>query len=176
MRSSTFWGITRCSLLKAKKYFGKICRLLLHGRRISQTQHVTYSLSDFFLFFSKDGRDLSLRKITWIWETTRRYIPEDIECSFCRLTGRPEHLISRHWYLPANWRPFIRWSPDQGVSQCYATQNTCPLIQQSALFLSRYCSVHKRMHYTEFMKTFIISNHIEVPDQLTMHSVVLNFI
>jgi hypothetical protein len=32
---------------------------------------------------------------------------------------RPEHLIGRHWYLPANWRPFIQWSPEQWVSQCY---------------------------------------------------------
>jgi hypothetical protein len=26
-----------------------------------------------------------------------------IECSFCRLIRRPEHLIGRYWYLPANW-------------------------------------------------------------------------
>jgi hypothetical protein len=31
-------------------------------------------------------------------------------CSFCRLIRRPEHLISKQWYLPTNWRPFIRWS------------------------------------------------------------------
>jgi hypothetical protein len=24
------------------------------------------------------------------------------------------------WYLPANWRSFIRWLPDQWVIQCYA--------------------------------------------------------
>jgi hypothetical protein len=30
-----------------------------------------------------------------------------IECSFCRLIRRSDHLISRHWYLPANWRSFI---------------------------------------------------------------------
>jgi hypothetical protein len=45
-----------------------------------------------------------------------------IECSLCRLIKRPEHLIGRHWYLPANWRSFIRWSPDQWVSQCYAIE------------------------------------------------------
>jgi hypothetical protein len=45
-----------------------------------------------------------------------------IECSLCRLIRRPEHLIGRHWYLPVNWRSFIRWSPDQWVSQCYGVE------------------------------------------------------
>jgi hypothetical protein len=31
------------------------------------------------------------------------YLWENIGCSFCRLIRRPEHLIARHWYLPANW-------------------------------------------------------------------------
>jgi hypothetical protein len=44
----------------------------------------------------------------------------DIGSLFRRHIRRPEHLIGRHWYLPANWRSFIRWSPDQSVSQCYA--------------------------------------------------------
>jgi hypothetical protein len=35
--------------------------------------------------------------------------------SFCRFIRRPEHL-------PANWRSFIRWSPDQWLSQCYANE------------------------------------------------------
>jgi hypothetical protein len=39
-------------------------------------------------------------------------------CSLCRLIRRPEHLIGRHWYLPANWR----WSPHQWVSQCYVIE------------------------------------------------------
>jgi hypothetical protein len=30
-------------------------------------------------------------------------------CSLCRLIRRPELLIGRHWYLPANWKSFIRW-------------------------------------------------------------------
>jgi hypothetical protein len=42
-----------------------------------------------------------------------------IGCSFCRLIRRPERLIGRHWYLPANWRSLIRCSPDQWVSHCY---------------------------------------------------------
>jgi hypothetical protein len=45
-----------------------------------------------------------------------------IRCSFCRLIRHSEHLIGRHWYLPANWRSFIRWSPDQWVSQCCAIE------------------------------------------------------
>jgi hypothetical protein len=45
-----------------------------------------------------------------------------VGCSFCRLMRRPEHLIGRHWYLPANWRSFIRWPPNQWVSQCYVIE------------------------------------------------------
>jgi hypothetical protein len=54
-----------------------------------------------------------------------------MECSSCRLIRRPEHLIGRHWYLPVNWRSFIRWSPDQWVSQCYAIE----------CYRSFYCSL-----------------------------------
>jgi hypothetical protein len=43
-------------------------------------------------------------------------------CSFCRLIRRPEHLVGRHWYILANWRSYIWWSPDQWVSPCYAIE------------------------------------------------------
>jgi hypothetical protein len=46
----------------------------------------------------------------------------NIECSLCGLIRHPKHLIGKHWYLPANWRSFIRWSHDQWVSQCYAIE------------------------------------------------------
>jgi hypothetical protein len=45
-----------------------------------------------------------------------------IQCSLCRLIRHREHLIGRRWYLPANWRSFIRWSPDLWVSQCYSIE------------------------------------------------------
>jgi hypothetical protein len=38
-----------------------------------------------------------------------------IQRSLCRLIRRPEHLIGRHWYLPPNWRSFIRRSVSQSV-------------------------------------------------------------
>jgi hypothetical protein len=38
-------------------------------------------------------------------------------CSSCRISYRQ---TLRH--LPENWRSFIRWSPDQWVSLCYATE------------------------------------------------------
>jgi hypothetical protein len=40
-----------------------------------------------------------------------------IGCSFCRLISRPEYLIGRHWYLPANWRSHsvITWAVSQSV-------------------------------------------------------------
>jgi hypothetical protein len=56
----------------------------------------------------------------------------NIGCSLCRLTRCPEHLISWHWYLPANWRSSIRWSPDQWVSQCYTIE--CDRSLYCALF------------------------------------------
>jgi protein-S-isoprenylcysteine O-methyltransferase Ste14 len=43
-----------------------------------------------------------------------------IKVSFCRLIRHPEYLIGRHWYLPVNWKSFIRWSSDLWVSHCYA--------------------------------------------------------
>jgi hypothetical protein len=45
-----------------------------------------------------------------------------IGCSYCRLIRRPEHLVGRHWYLQANWMSFIRWTPDQWISQCHASE------------------------------------------------------
>jgi hypothetical protein len=77
-----------------------------------------------------------LLKEVWCWKKrcilsqyndTRRLlssgmITASVVCSLCRLIRCPEHLISKHCYLPANWRSFIRWSPDQWVSQCYAIE------------------------------------------------------
>jgi hypothetical protein len=63
-----------------------------------------------------------------------------IGCSLCRLITRPEHLIGRRWYLPANWSSFIRWSPDHWVSQCYAIECYrsfyCALF---CVFMTRVC-------------------------------------
>jgi hypothetical protein len=58
------------------------------------------------------------------WNSPERLICRSTKkkCSLCRLIGRTEHLIGRHWYLPANWRSFFRWSSEQWVSQCYATE------------------------------------------------------
>jgi hypothetical protein len=39
------------------------------------------------------------------------------ECSLCR-TSYQQTL----WYLPADWMPFIRWSSEQWVSQCYVIE------------------------------------------------------
>jgi hypothetical protein len=58
-----------------------------------------------------------------------------IGCSFCTLIRRPEHLIGTHCYLPANWRPFIWWSPDQcyrsfccALLLCFMTRlSQCPI-------------------------------------------------
>jgi hypothetical protein len=55
-----------------------------------------------------------------------------IECSLCGIIRRPEHLSGRHRSLPANWRSFVQWSPDQWVSQCYAIE--CDRIFYCALF------------------------------------------
>jgi hypothetical protein len=43
-------------------------------------------------------------------------------CSLCKLIRCPEHLIGRHWCLPADGRSFIWWSPEQWVSPCYSIE------------------------------------------------------
>jgi hypothetical protein len=45
MKSSIFWEITPCSLMKSNGSFGRTCHLHLHGRRISQARNQckTYS-------------------------------------------------------------------------------------------------------------------------------------
>jgi hypothetical protein len=55
--------------------------------------------------------------INWITNSTAY-----MERSLCRFITRPEHLIGRHSYLPANWMSFVRWSPDQWVSQCFVIE------------------------------------------------------
>jgi hypothetical protein len=69
------------------------------------------------------------RRLPWPTESNHysvRYVTHvclwNTECSLYRIIRRPEHLIGRHWHLPENWRPFIQWSSDQLVSQCYAIE------------------------------------------------------
>jgi hypothetical protein len=63
----------------------------------------------------------------------------NIGFSFCSHVRRPAHLIARHWYLLANWRPFIRWSSEQWVSQCYVIE--CDRSFYCSLFLYLYVNV-----------------------------------
>jgi hypothetical protein len=39
LKSSRYWGITPCNVLKPSRGFGGILRLLLQGRRISQARN-----------------------------------------------------------------------------------------------------------------------------------------
>jgi hypothetical protein len=86
-----------------------------------------------------------------------------IECLLCRLIRRPEHLIGRHWHLPANWRSFIRWSPDQWVSQCYAIECYrnfyCALF---CIFMTRVseCPMSLRSEHTVYIQIFGYSSSI----------------
>jgi hypothetical protein len=78
-----------------------------------------------------------------------------IECSLCRLIERPEHLISRHWYLLANWRSFIPSSPEQWVSPCYAIECDrsfyCTLF---CVFMTRVSQCPISLHSGNFTKMF----------------------
>jgi hypothetical protein len=86
------------------------------------------------------------------------YTPRIYRCSFFRLIRRPEHLIGRHCYLPANWRSFIWWSPDQCVSHCYAI--VCDRNFYCALFcvfmthVSK-CSISLRAEHPLFIYIYI---------------------
>jgi hypothetical protein len=73
----------------------------------------------------------------------------NIGCSFCRPIRCPEHVIGRHWYLPADWKSFIR--SDQWVSQCYAIE--CDISFCCALlcvFMTRVsqCPISLRAEHT----------------------------
>jgi hypothetical protein len=60
-------------------------------------------------------RSIVFRLLWWVNNGDKRKwysVTVCIGCSFCRLI--------RHWCRPANWRSFIRWWPDQWVSQRYA--------------------------------------------------------
>jgi hypothetical protein len=88
-----------------------------------------------------------------------------ILCSFWRLIRRPEHLIGRRWYLPANCRSFIRWLPDQWVSQCYAIEYDrsfyCALF---CVFMTRVsqCPISLRAEHSIFVNPsfFFLFRHI----------------
>jgi hypothetical protein len=58
------------------------------------------------------------------WLNSLNLLPGDpnIQGVHFAIFRRPEHLIGRHWYLPANSMTFILWSTDQWVSQCYVTE------------------------------------------------------
>jgi hypothetical protein len=91
-------------------------------------------------------------------------------CLFCGLIRRPEDLIGRHCYLQPNWRSFIRWSPEQWVSLCYAIE--CYRSFYCALFClhdSRWSMSNQpalwplRIRNTKaFVKYFICSCYIGV--------------
>jgi hypothetical protein len=74
-----------------------------------------------------------------------------IGCSFCRLIIRPEHLTDRHRYLPANWRSFIRWSPDQWVSQCYSIECSVLCLYDSCESMS-----NQPARWTPYIIKFVI--------------------
>jgi hypothetical protein len=101
--------------------------------------------------------------------TLRFMQPEGTGCSSCMLIRRPEHVIGRHWYFPANWRSFIRWSTNQWVSHCYATECYksfyCPLF---CVFMTRVgqCPISLRpehpVHYN--LHKSAIELHPELDD------------
>jgi hypothetical protein len=72
--------------------------------------------------------------------------------------------IGRHWYLPAKWRSFIRWTPDQWVSQCYAIECDksfyCALL---CVFMTRVsqCPISLRAEQPIYMCVCAIQSSIE---------------
>jgi hypothetical protein len=88
----------------------------------SHTEKFTFSLSTYY--FPKTHFNIILVCTPCYYiQLLKTYTLTSTGCSFCRLIRRAEHLIGRHWYLPAYWRSFIRWSPDQWVSPCYAIEH-----------------------------------------------------
>jgi hypothetical protein len=96
-------------------------------------------------------------------------------CSFCRTYRQTL------WYRPANWRAFIRWSPDQWVSQCCAIECyrsfCCPLVSAFMTRVSQ-CPVSVRSEHsllTYFLFMFISVNvRYTLPEVLNWLAVILN--
>jgi hypothetical protein len=90
MKSSTFWDVTPCSLLKVNWCFGRICCLHLQGRKISEAKNQQSLLPASCWFLAR----LILRP--WRW---RRHVPPKRQFDFQQNTWCyiPE---DRTLYLP----------------------------------------------------------------------------
>jgi hypothetical protein len=78
IKSSIFWDISSCSLLKVNRRFGGTCRLHLQGRRISQALLATCFILVYCLDYSstlKMEAKCSSETSFDIQRTTRRYVP-----------------------------------------------------------------------------------------------------
>jgi hypothetical protein len=81
MKSSIFWNITLCGLLKFKRNFGGTFRIHLQDQRIDQVSRAFCLLhADFLLglfFYPEDEGDMFLRNVVDFQGITCRYIPKD---------------------------------------------------------------------------------------------------
>jgi hypothetical protein len=81
---------------------------------------------DISLFLQNSGTFIAVFTRTRLWSpssalSSRRilvYIVFIVQAYYTSRTSYRQTL----WYLPPNWRSFIRWSPDQWVSHCYVIE------------------------------------------------------
>jgi hypothetical protein len=119
MKSSVFWDITRCSLLKVKRHFGETCHFHLQGRRISSSCYLLNARFLLGLFFDPENEDMFLRNVGW-------------------LSGEP---ISRPRFEPSTSRIHV-WIVTSGLTCSVSGQKTGALWATIG-FSSRllFCSV-----------------------------------
>jgi hypothetical protein len=81
MKSSVFWDITLCGLLKVNRLFGGRCRLHPQGRSLrarGQRESRWQTVFMIGLYFGpEDEGDMFLETSVDFEQTTPRYIPED---------------------------------------------------------------------------------------------------
>jgi hypothetical protein len=76
MKSSIFWNIMLCSLLKVSRSFGDMCCLYLQSQRSSQARNQLFSCSAYSSTL-KTEVTCSSKMSADFQQTTWRYIPED---------------------------------------------------------------------------------------------------
>jgi hypothetical protein len=103
MKSSIFWDITPCRLLKVNGRFGGTCRLHLQGRRISKARNQRETGCTTLKLESTCSFEMSVD----FQRAARLYIPEDRTLQYCR-SWRRNFVVIR--YVPGTGNTAVKWN------------------------------------------------------------------
>jgi hypothetical protein len=97
MKSSIFWDVTLCTLLKVNWRFGGTCCLHLQDQRISQARNWREAGSKHGLFFGpEDGCDMFLRNVSWLSTAWMALYPGTYNCWSFNICVT---FVSKQWFL-----------------------------------------------------------------------------